>query len=114
MTRVKRGTIAHKRREKLLKETKGFRYGRKSKYRLAKEASLHARTNAFRDRKIKKREKRKLWQIKINAALKAEGFSYNKFIKGLRDKQIIIDRKILAELAENQPLVFKEITKKIF
>jgi len=114
MTRVKRGTIAHKRREKLLKETKGVRYGRKSKYRLAKEASLHARTNAFRDRKIKKREKRKLWQIKINAALKAEGFSYNKFIKGLRDKQIIIDRKILAELAENQPLVFKEITKKIF
>jgi large subunit ribosomal protein L20 len=114
MTRVKRGTIAHKRREKLLKETKGFRYGRKSKYRLAKEASLHARTNAFRDRKIKKREKRKLWQIKINAALKAEGFSYNKFIKGLRDKQIIIDRKILAELAENQPLVFKEITKKVF
>lgn len=114
MTRVKRGTIAHKRRKSLLKQTKGFKYGRKSKYRLAKEATLHAWSYSFKGRKIKKREARKLWQIKINAALKSEGFNYNKFIKGLRDKNILVDRKILAELAEKQPLVFKEIVKEVF
>ncbi|MDD5760473.1 MAG: 50S ribosomal protein L20 [Candidatus Pacebacteria bacterium] len=114
MTRVKRGTIAHKRRKNLLKQTKGFKYSRKSKYRSAKEATLHAGTHAFKDRKVKKREIRKLWQIKINAALKAEGFNYNQFIKGLRDKKIAVDRKILAELAEKQPSVFKEIIKEAF
>ena len=103
MVRVKRGTIARKRRKNLLKHTKGFRYGRKSKYRLSKEALLHAWTNAFKDRKIKKRENRKLWQVKINAALKAEGLKYNKFIKDLKDKKIILDRKVLAELAEKHP-----------
>ncbi|MDD3487927.1 MAG: 50S ribosomal protein L20 [Candidatus Pacebacteria bacterium] len=113
MVRVKRGTIARKRRKNLLKHTKGFRYGRKSKYRLSKEALLHAWTNAFKDRKIKKRENRKLWQIKINAALKAEGLKYNKFIKDLKDKKIILDRKVLAELAEKHPALFKKILENI-
>jgi len=113
MVRVKRGVIAHKRRKNLLKQTKGFRYGRKSKYRLSKEALLHAWTHAFKDRKIKKREARKLWQIKINAALKAEGLSYNKFIKELKDKKVILDRKILAELAEKHPPLFKKILENV-
>jgi large subunit ribosomal protein L20 len=114
MSRVKKGTIANKRKKNIKKHTKGFRYGRKTKYRQAKEALLHAWTNAFRDRKIKKREARKLWQVKINAALKTEGFSYNKFIKELKDKKIILDRKILAELAEKHPSIFKQITKQVF
>lgn len=113
MTRVKRGVTANQRRKNLLKHTKGFRYGRKTKYRLAKEALLHAWTNAFKDRKTKKREARKLWQVKINAALKAEGLKYNQFIKQLKDKKIIIDRKILASLAENHPELFKKILENL-
>jgi len=113
MTRVKRGTTANKRRKNLLKHTKGFRYGRKTKYRLAKEALLHAWTHAFRDRRLKKREARRLWQVKINAAVREYELSYSKFIKALKDKKIGLDRKILAELAEKQPAVFKEIVEKI-
>ncbi|HZI95674.1 MAG TPA: 50S ribosomal protein L20 [Candidatus Paceibacterota bacterium] len=113
MTRVKRGTTANKRRKNLLQHTKGFRYGRKTKYRLAKEALLHAWTHAFKDRRIKKREARRLWQVKINAAVRKYALSYSKFIKALKDKKIGLDRKILAELAEKQPAVFKEIIEKI-
>ena len=113
MTRVKRGTIAHKRRKKLLKLTKGFRWGRKSKYRLAKEALMHALSYAYRDRKRKKREFRKLWQIQINAALKEYGISYSKFIHKLKIAKIELDRKILAQLAQEKPEVFKKIIEKI-
>ena len=113
MTRVKRGVIANKRRKNLLKHTKGFRYGRKTKYRLAKEALLHAWTHAFRDRRLKKRDARRLWQVKINAAVRKYETSYSKFIKALKDKKIRVDRKILAELAEKQPAVFKKIIEEI-
>jgi large subunit ribosomal protein L20 len=113
MTRVKRGTIANKRRKSLLKHTKGFRYGRKTKYRLAKEALLHAWTHAFRDRRLKKRGARRLWQVKINAAVRKYELSYSKFIKALKDKKIGLDRKILAELAEKQPVIFKKIIEEI-
>jgi len=109
MARVKRGVTANRRRKKLLKYTKGFRYGRKTKYRAAKEALLHAWTHAFKDRKRKKREKRQLWDIKINAAARELGLNYQKLITQLTKNKIKIDRKILAELAENQPQVFKEI-----
>ena len=112
MTRVKRGTIAHKRRKHLLKYAKGFRWGRKSKYKAAKEALMHAWTYAYRDRKVKKREFRKLWQIKINAACRQLGISYNKFIHGLKEKKIELDRKILADLAQNHAQIFEEIAKK--
>jgi len=111
MTRVKRGTIAHKRRKKLLSQTTGFRYGRKTKYRLAKEALLHAGTHAFRNRRLKKRDKRKLWQVKINAACRKEGINYSTFSADLKKKQINLDRKILALLAEKYPLLFKEVFK---
>ena len=112
MTRVKRGTIANKRRKKLLKAAKGFKWGRKSRYRAAKEALYHAWTYAFADRKKKKRNMRRLWQIKINAAARmygGNGFNYSKFINGLKKADIELDRKILAQIAENEPEIFKKI-----
>lgn len=109
MTRVKRGIIAHKKREKVLKKTKGFRWGRKSKERAAKEALLHAQSRMFRGRKEKKRNYRSLWQVRISAAVKERGTSYSKFIAALKNKKIIIDRKILAELAQKHPTVFQAI-----
>lgn len=109
MTRIKRGTTSLKRRRKVLKQTKGYKWGRKSKERAAKEALLHAHTHAFHDRRKKKRDFRKLWQIKINAASRMEGLSYSKFIDLLKKNNIGLDRKILANLAEKQPEVFKKI-----
>ena len=109
MPRVKRGTIAHKKRERLLKYAKGFRWGRKSKERAAKEALLHAWTHAFRGRKEKKRQYRQMWNVQVNAGARAEGISYSKLIAALRKKNIKLDRKILADLAKNEPRVFKKI-----
>jgi len=113
MVRVKRGKTSHKRRKRLLKETKGFRWGRKSKYRLAKEALIKARVYAYRDRRVKKREFRKLWQIQISAFCKELGISYSKFINGLKKNKITLDRKILAQLAREKPEIFKKIVEKV-
>jgi len=113
MVRVKRGKSAHKRRKHLLKYAKGFRWGRKAKYRLAKEAMMHAWTHAYRDRKAKKREFRKLWQVQINAASRKQGLSYSKFINGLKKKKIEIDRKVLADLAKNKQEIFAKIIEKV-
>ncbi len=113
MTRVKRGTTAHKKREKLLKLTKGFRWGRKSKERAAKEALLHALPRAFKGRKEKKRNFRQLWQVQINAGAREHGLSYSKLIAGLKKNKILLDRKILAELAKNEQKVFKKIVEKV-
>lgn len=112
MVRVKRGKTAHKRRKKLLKQTKGFRWGRKSKYKAAKEALMHAGKYAYRDRRTKKREFRKLWQIRINAACRQLGISYSRFIHALKEKKIELDRKILADLAKNNPKLFEKIVEK--
>lgn len=113
MTRVKRGTIAHKRRKNILKKAKGYKWGRKSKYRLAKDALRHAWTHAFKDRKRKKREFRRLWQIKINAAVREKGITYSKFINQLKKANIEIDRKVLAQLAEKKPKLFDKIIEKV-
>jgi len=113
MVRGKRGKIAHKRRKHLLKYVKGFRWGRKSKYRAAKEALLHAWKYAYRDRRTKKREFRKLWQTRISAASKQLGISYSKFIAGLKKNKIELDRKILATLAKNHPQIFEKIVTKV-
>lgn len=113
MVRIKRGKIAHKRRKHLLKYVKGFRWGRKTKYRLAKDALYHAWEYAYRDRKVKKREFRKLWQIQINAACRAQGISYSKFIYGLKQKKIGLDRKILAQFAQSHPKIFEKIIEKV-
>jgi len=113
VVRVKSGKISHKRRERLLKYTKGFRWGRKSRLRAAKEALLHAWTYAYRDRRNKKREFRRLWQIQINAACREHGLSYSKFIYGLKQKKIELDRKILATIAQNHPEIFEKIVEEI-
>ena len=112
MARVKRGTTANKKRKRVLKQTKGFRWGRKSKERAAKEALLHALSRKFRGRKEKKRTFRALWNVKINAAVRGENLSYGKFIAALKKKGIKLDRKILADLAEHEPQVFKKIVEK--
>lgn len=113
MTRVKRGVTANKRRKKVIKQAKGYKWGRKSKYKLAKDAVKHALTYAYRDRKTKKRNFRRLWQIKINAAARMNDMTYSKFINALKKKKIEIDRKILATLAEKHPKVFKDIIEKV-
>jgi len=113
MARVKGGKISQKRRRHLLKYVKGFRWGRKSKLRAAKEALLHAWTYAYRDRKTKKRNFRKLWQIQINAACHKSGMNYSRFIYGIKNQKIELDRKILADLAQNQPVIFEKIIEKV-
>ena len=113
MVRVKRGKAAHKRRKHLLKHAKGFRWGRKSKYKLAKDALHHAWRYAYRDRRVKKREFRKLWQIQISAACRNQGISYSKFTYGLKKNKIELDRKILSDFARNRPEVFKKIVEKV-
>jgi len=105
--------MAHKRRKKVIKQAKGYKWGRKSKYKLAKDAVKHALTHSYVDRKKKKRDFRRLWQIKINAASRKLGVTYSKFINGLKKANIEIDRKILAHLAEKQPEIFKKILEKI-
>ena len=112
MTRVKRGKTARKRRKRLLKQAKGFRWGRKAKYRQAKEALMHAWTYAYRDRRNKKREARRLWQIQINAGCRESEISYSKFINNLKKNKIELDRKILAQLAREKPEIFRKIVEK--
>lgn len=113
MPRVKRGKIALKRREKILKYTKGFKWGRKSKERAAKEALLHAWSHAYRDRRVKKRTARALWQIQLNAAAREHGLNYSKFMHGLKMANIELDRKVLSQIARECPEVFKELIVKI-
>lgn len=113
MTRVKRGTTSLKRRRNVLKQVKGFKWGRKSKERLAREALLHAGPHAFKGRKLKKRNFRRLWQTKISAAVQSEELSYSKFINALKRKKVELDRKVLAELAEKHPQVFKKIVEQV-
>jgi large subunit ribosomal protein L20 len=111
--RVKRGKIANKKRKKILKLTKGFRWGRKSKERAAKEALLHALSRSFKGRKEKKRVNRSLWIVKMNAALRQEGLKYSTFINQLKKAKIKLDRKILADLAENHSEIFKKIVNAV-
>jgi large subunit ribosomal protein L20 len=113
MTRVKKGVHALKRRRSILKQTKGFRHGRSTKERQAKDALLHAGAYAFAHRRDKKSHNRKLWNIKINAGSRELGLSYSKLISGLKKKNILVDRKILADLAENHPATFERVVKSI-
>ena len=109
MSRVKRGVSKRKRKKNIIKQAKGFKWGRKAKFRLAKDALKHAWTYAYRDRRAKKREFRQLWNIKINAACRKNGVSYSRFINAMKKSNIIIDRKILSQLAEFHPDIFKKI-----
>jgi len=113
MARVKRGTTKNKKRKNILAQTKGFRNSQKSKLRRAKEALAHAGQNAFNDRRKKKGDFRQLWQARISAALKPHEISYSKFIKSLKDKNIELDRKILATVAKDEPEVFDKIVEQV-
>jgi len=111
--RAVNGTIHNHRRKKILKATKGFRAGRRRLYRTAKDAVMKAGLWAYRDRRAKKRDFRKLWIVRINAACRQEGISYSKFMHGLKQANIIIDRKNLAEIAVNKPVIFKELINQV-
>jgi large subunit ribosomal protein L20 len=113
MTRVKRGVIKNKHRKNILAQTKGFRFGRSTKKSQAKEALKHAGAYSFAHRKDKKADARSLWTTRINAAIRPFEMSYSKFINGLKLKNIIIDRKILSDLAQKNPETFARIAKSI-
>jgi large subunit ribosomal protein L20 len=109
MSRVKKGVNALKRRRKVLSQTKGYRFGRSTKERQAKEALAHAGKYAFAHRKDKKSDRRAQWQIVISGALKEHNMSYSKFIGSLKKKDILVDRKILATLIKENPDTFKRL-----
>ena len=109
MARVKRGVHARKQKRAVFKAVKGFRGGRSRLWRTAKEALDRARVYAYRDRKNRKRDFRRLWIIRINAASRLCGLSYSVFMKGLKDKNINLNRKILAYLAMNDFDAFSAI-----
>lgn len=109
MTRVKKAVNALKRRRSRLLRTKGFRHGRSTKERQAKEAILHAGAYSFAHRRDKKGDARALWNVKISYALKEMGTSYSKVMGGLKKKGILLDRKILATLAAENPETFKKV-----
>src|SRR3989344_929771 len=109
MSRVKKGVNALKTRRNVLKRVKGYRHGRSTKERQAYEAIFHAGSYAFAHRRDKKGDFRRLWNVRINAALEQNGLSYSKFIGSLKKKGIAVDRKILATLAEMYPESFRRL-----
>ena len=113
MARVKRGVVSHARHKKVLKQVKGQFGRRKNTIRVAKQALEKAMQYAYRDRRTKKREFRSLWIQRINAGVRSEGITYSKFINGLNKSGIKLDRKVLADIAYNNPEVFKSIVKKV-
>lgn len=113
MTRVKRGLISQKRKRNVLKAAKGYRLQRSKKEKAAKVALRKAGVHAFSHRKDKKNDMRKLWNVKINAALREAGTNYSKFINLLKVKNVQLDRKVLAEIAEKHPKVFANLVKAI-
>ncbi len=113
MARVKRGTTKNKRRKNILKQVKGYRFGRSTKERVAREAIFHAGSHAFRHRRAKKRDFRNLWTLRINAAARPLGFSYSKLVGMLKKKNVTLDRKSLSTLAEKHPEAFERLVKSL-
>ena len=111
MARVKRGVTKRARRKKIIKRAKGFISHRKTNYRAAMEAVMHAGMHAIHGRKERKRDFRKLWNIRINAAAREEGISYSQLIGKLAKEKIVLNRKMLSELAIQKPEVFKQIAE---
>jgi large subunit ribosomal protein L20 len=109
MARVKRSVNAHKKRREVLEDASGYRGQRSRLYRKAKEQLLHSYTYAYRDRKARKGDFRSLWIQRINAAARAEGMTYNRFINGLKTAGIEVDRKMLADLAVNDEATFAKL-----
>jgi len=111
MARIKRGSIKNKKHKKVLKQAKGYTGTSGKRYRVAKEKVYQALSFAYRDRKNKKRLFRRLWITRINAAARSNGLSYNQFINGLKKADVEINRKMLSELAVNDPDAFKELAE---
>jgi large subunit ribosomal protein L20 len=109
MARVKRSVAGRKKRREVLRKAKGYYSSRGKHYRAAREQVMHSGVYAFRDRRARKGDFRRLWIIRINAAARANGLSYNRLIAGLRLAEVELDRKVLAELAVNDPGAFSEI-----
>ena len=109
MPRVKRGKSHLKHRKNILAQTKGYKWGRKSKLALARVAIWKAGVNAYRDRKRKKRTMRALWQVRINAAARQEGTTYSKLMGALKGAEVGLDRKVLSRLAAEHPAVFSKV-----
>lgn len=113
MPRVKRGTVVNKRHKKLLSLTKGYKHGRSTLVRAAKQAMLRAGTYAFRDRRVKKRTFRTAWIAKVNAAVRAQDMTYSTFMAGVKKAGIELDRKVMAELIDQHPAEFDQIITKV-
>lgn len=113
MSRVKRGTQTRKRHKNLLKSTKGYLHGRKNLVKVARQASLRAMHNAFRDRRVKKRVFRSLWIVRLNAALRPHDLTYSKFIPLLKQSNLGLNRKVLSELAVQNPAAFEAVVAKV-
>lgn len=111
MSRVSSGPATRRRRNKVLKQAKGFRHSRSKCYKIAKMAVDKALTYSYRDRKVRKRDFRALWNLRISAAVKELGMSYSRFIGGLKKAKVALDRKILADLAVNDAATFQQLVK---
>lgn len=109
MPRVKRSVHAHKRRREILTQAKGYYGARSRRYRVAKEQVMHSLAYAYRDRRDRKGQFRRLWITRIGAAARADGMSYSSFVRGLKGAGIELDRKILADLAVNHPAAFSSL-----
>ena len=111
MSRAVNGTVSRRRRKAILKMAKGYRSVRSTAFRKAREAVEHGLSYAYRDRKNRKREFRRLWIARINAAVRAEGMNYSQFMYGLKKADIQLDRKVLSDLAINNQKTFKSLTE---
>ncbi len=109
MARVKRGIMTHKRHKKLMKQAKGYRGARSRHYKVAHEAVMHALAYAYRDRRHRKRDFRRLWIMRINAAARLNGTTYSRLVAGMKQAGIEIDRKMLADLAVRDPKAFSDV-----
>ena len=112
MARVKRGVVAHARHKKVLKQAKGYYGARRKVYRVAKQAVIKAGQYAYRDRRTRKRQFRRLWIVRINAAARQFGLSYSRFMDGLNKAGIEVDRKVLADLAVHDIAAFGVLAEK--
>lgn len=113
MARVKRGVPAKKRKKSVLKRAKGFLHGRKKLIKQAREATIKAGKRAYVGRKAKKRRQRRLWQIRINAAARAQGLNYSQFINALKTAKVSLNRKMLAEMAQTEPQALTALISEI-
>jgi large subunit ribosomal protein L20 len=113
MTRVSAGVTRRRRHKKVIGETKGFRGARRNRFKASKEALIHARAYAYRDRRNRKRDFRRLWIARVNAACREAGMTYSQFTNALKQHNVLLNRKMLAEIAVRHPVAFKSIVTSV-